>query len=412
VIRADDTVSGLLYAGTETGLYISLDDGGTWQRWQSNLPIVPIYDLKIKNDDLVLATHGRSFWILDDLMPLRQLAQAEGDIQLYTPRTTVRVVPDIFAGWFGGEGKSYGMGLGKEAITVAKKNETGVLERDFLDSGAGAPEGAIVYYCLSEKMAEDTALTLAFLDGDGNLIREFSPKPTNYDKLDEKEQSLDPGPWIATDAGIHRFVWNMRYAGSKRIAGEKTAGAAYNGPLIVPGNYQVRLTVGDESQETAFEVISDPRVDTSQADLEKQRDLLMQIHDKISDAHTGVLQLRDVREQAQGWSKRLADHQEIVSAVDALLEKLATIEKELIMPGDQSDTFGLNVPFGLNARLASVISIAGSADRAPTKQAEEIAAEYGGEIDGQLAVLQEVMGGDLAELNELIAGLGVAAVVV
>ena len=429
VIRADTEQPGLLYAGTETGLYTSIDDGSSWTRWEGNsstsagerLPVVPIYDLTVKGTDLVIATHGRSFWIMDDLSPLRQLAAANlapnaavSSAKLFAPRKTWRLQPDLFAAWTSSEGKDYSMGLGKAATFVAKKDATGQTVRTMLDAGVSAPMGAIITYNLPGDISADAKVALAFLDGDGNVIREFAPKVAGYDKLSDEEKALADGVWITTDAGINRFVWNLRYAGATRVQGNKMAGEANQGPLIVPGSYQVRLTLSDQTLTESFEVVNDPRSTASQADLAEQLDLLLKIRDKISDAHAGINRLRGVTAQVSSWKTRLdgqGQYAAVTTAAKDFEEKLAAVETELILPGEHTDTFGLNDRVRLNAALSSVISIIGSADAKPTKQARELAGEYSAQIDQQLDILNGLLSDDLESFNEMVYQSSVPAVV-
>ena len=324
VIRADPGCPGVLYVGTETGLYASLDDGAAWRRWRSNLPVTPVYDLEVEGTDLVIATHGRSFWILDDLTPLRQFAalRASGgrgvsyspengfrwslrahhhDIEvgvddtrpddfglLSPPRSAWRLLPGVMDFITAKEGKDYSVGLGKPATFVAARDDSGQVERSFLDAGESAPAGAIVYYYLPEfvpadrtasdpasvrcRLAEERyrekygvdpareptsaaavaavaaedgiSASLAFLDERGNVIREFRPKPAGYDKLSDEDKALDPGPWMPVRAGVNRYVWDLRYPGAKRLRGNKTGEEADRGPLVLPGTYRVRLQCG------------------------------------------------------------------------------------------------------------------------------------------------------------------------
>jgi hypothetical protein len=187
-----------------------------------------------------------------------------------------------------------------------------------------------------------------------------------------------------------------------RVAGNKTAGEVLEGPYALPGNYQVRLSVGDQSYTQSFSIVNDPRVQVSQSDLEAQMALLLQVRDKISDAHGAVNGLRDVREQVEGWRKRLAGQDALVAAADEFLKKLAAVEDALIVPGDQKNTYSLVTRPRLNAALASVISVIASADAKPTQASAELAAEYMGKIDEQVATLEKIFAEDLAALNQAI----------
>jgi hypothetical protein len=408
-------VRGILYAGTELGLYLSLDDGASWRRWQSTLPVAPIYDMQIKGNDLILATHGRGFWIGDNLTLLyqgaAQAAESADGVKLFAPARTWRILPDLFADWMPTEGKIYGVGLGSGATIIARKTETGQLERTFLDAGEGMPRGAVVNYFLPDAPAADIPLTLAILDAEDNVLRTYGRKPADYDTWDDKRKSLEPGPWLPLAAGMNRFVWNLRLPGAVKVAGNKTAGAAAEGPFVLPGRYQVRLSVGDTVLTQGFEVVNDPRVRTPLADLQEQHALLLRIRDKISDAHTAVNRLRRVREQVEAWQTRAAETPEVATAAASLLTKLAAIEDALILPGDQKVTYGLIMRSRLNEALASVIPVVGTADARPTEQAHAIVAHYATQIDAQLAALDGALAADLPALNAAIRAAELAPIV-
>ena len=414
VIRADPNQPGLLYAGTETGLYLSLDDGAHWARWAGNFPVCPVYDMQIKGTDLVIATHGRSAWIMDDLTPLYQ--QARGEVAqaapyLFAPRTTYRILPDLFESWQAPEGRLYNIGMGNCATAVAKRTELGAIEKQHLDAGQGAPRSAIVYYHLPEDVTGDTTVELAFLDGDGNVLRTYGAKPRGYDKLDDKAKSLKPGPWIGTTAGIHRFVWNLREEGAIRLAGNKTGGDLNEGPWALPGAYTVRLTVGSSVQTQRFDVVNDLRVQTPFAHLEEQHTVLLRIRDAVSDGYRAVQTLRTVRDQVQSWQKLLPERADIDSAATAIIAKLAPIEDALVLPGDQKDNYHLVQRPRLNDAIGALVPTIGTADARPTEQAAALVEQYSAAIQAQVALLDEVLQTDVQALNALIAQAGVPAIV-
>jgi photosystem II stability/assembly factor-like uncharacterized protein len=411
VIRCDPEVAGLLYAGTETGLYVSFDDGGQWQRWEGNLPVTPIYDLAVKGSDLVIATHGRSFWIVNDLTPLRTIAAHGGLPMLTPPRPTYRLQPHLFGDWMPEEGRVYD--IASSAVYVARKDDaTGLVERTVLDAGEGAPHGALIYYSLSQDLPGDADIKLEILDGDGNALIAFTPKPADYDSWDDKKKGMQPGPWISRAAGMNRFIWNLRLAGAEKVPGNKTAGEANKGPFVVPGAYQVRLTVNDQSHTEPLEVLPDPRVAVSADDLQRQFDFLKGIVDKISQAHRTVNRLRDLREQVEGWRKRLIGNEAITTLADGVLQKLAAAEDQLIQPGDQKNVYSLTNRPRLNSRLASLLPIAGTADARPTEQAVALAQIYSDQIDEQSSVLEGIISEDVSELNRRIREADVPAVAV
>lgn len=410
VIRADPNRAGLLYVGTETGLYLSTDDGKSWDRWQSNFPVTPVYDLTVKGSDLVIATHGRSFWIVDDLSPLYQMvddAPADG-LRLFQPRDAWRIVPTLFDQWVTTEGKDYWVSLGKAATFEAEVDETGQVRRSFLDAGESGPRGVTVTYLLDDDAADDSgSVTLEFLDSDDELVRRFESEPPGRDQMSDDEKALHSGPWITTKPGVNRFVWDLRYEGATKVLGNKLAGAADRGPLVVPGTYQVRLSVTDPAGKTRtlserFEVHNDPRVEVSQADLEEQLEALLDIRDHISRAHEAVTSIRSIKQQLEHWRSRSDFGDEARSAADALENKLHAIEDSLMVPGEHKDTFGLNEPSRLTEKLASVISIIDAADAKPTENALVVAAKYSEEIDGQLEQLDALLDEELAAFNEMI----------
>ena len=234
--------------------------------------------------------------------------------------------------------------------------------------------------------------------------------PLGYDKLDDAHKGMDPGPWLPLQAGMNTFVWNLRLAGATKVLGNKTAAEASEGPWVLPGRYQVRLTVDGKVQIQPFEVVNDLRVQTPHADLVEQQELLLAMRDKISAVHEAIIRLRSVREQVEGWKKRLGDHAEGLQACDKLLGELAPIEDALYLPGDHKMTYGLIVRPRLNQVLASAIPVVASADAKPTVPMCELVQHYFEQIDEQLAKLEQVLTSGVGELNKAISAAGVAPV--
>jgi photosystem II stability/assembly factor-like uncharacterized protein len=418
VIRADPNREGLLYVGTESGLYVSTDDGASWVRWQSNFPVTPVYDLTIKGSDLVIASHGRSFWIVDDLTPLYQLIDEgpEDAPRLFKPRDAWRILSDLFEQWLTVEGKDYWVSLGKAATFEAEPDETGQARRTYLDAGESAPKGVMVTYLLDEgATGEGVSVALEFVDSDGEVVRRFEPEPPGRADMEEDEKAFFAGPWITVKPGVNRFVWDLRYPGSIRVLGNKLANEANRGPLELPGTYEVRLLITDSSGETqtltqSFEVSNDPRSDAAIEDLEVQLETLRGIHDHISSAYEVVNQIRSMKKQLATWRERSDFTDQAKEAADDLEKKLHGIEDQLMVPGLHKDTFGLNEPARLSEKLASVISVVGSADAKPTRNALEVAAKYSKEIDEQLEKFEQVVENELAVFNDLMAEADIAAV--
>jgi photosystem II stability/assembly factor-like uncharacterized protein len=416
VVRADPQRPGLLYVGTEFGLYVSIDDGADWQKWRSNLPVTPIYDLLIKGDDLILGTHGRGLWVLDDLSALREFAKdAAGKRRiaaphLFAPGITYRVLPDLGAAIDLAEGKGYGLGLASGAIYIAKKDDTGRCSAKVLDAGIGRDRGVLFYYAVPEGLPARAVASLEILDAKGRVLRSYAPKPAGYDALDEKQKSLDIGPWIPVRPGVRRFVWNMRHAGALRVAGNKMTPELAEGPFVLPGSYAARLTLGSETREVAFELAQDPHVGAALADLEKQEKVLLRMRDKVSDAHAAVNRLRDVREQVQLWQKRLGTHADLAQQAETILGVLASIEDKLILPGEQKDNYGLIAHTRLNGAVCEVYSMAISADAKPTRAVQSMFGEYAQAIDDEVKRLSRLIKEDIAAFNEAIAAAALPAI--
>jgi photosystem II stability/assembly factor-like uncharacterized protein len=433
VIREDPNRRGLLYAGTETGIYVSFDDGGNWERLQSNLPVAPIHDLVIKGTDMVVATHGRSFWILDDLTPLHRIADAgkPSGLTLFPPRPTIRFLtyeawwmeskPDqhVHYTWAGPVGAAF----------REKVNPDGTARRMYLDAGQNPPSGALVTYYLPEK--PEGEVTLTFLDMDGKEIKKYSTKkPPKKDEEEEVEPQLAEGmeapagptgameeaareeePVLSKNAGINRFAWHLRHESPKRIPEDKSIQVMFPGPVVIPGRYQVQLKVGDEIRTESFEVVPDPRGTASHEDLEAQFGLLLQVRDKVSEVQDAIIQLRDLKEQASAWEKRLKGRegaQPAVEAAGALKKRLTEIEDVLIQ---RKAGEAVQHPDGLNAMLAVMPWFCDFVDARPTKQTEEVFEILSRRADEQLQRLRDVMSTDLEAFNARIRELGVPAIV-
>jgi photosystem II stability/assembly factor-like uncharacterized protein len=414
VIRADPTRPGLLYAGTETGLYLSFDDGSTWQRFQLNLPIAPIHDLLIKNNDLIAGTHGRSIWVLDDLTPLHQVGDATGATHLFKPRTTVRIGDGV--DWSNDTpGKSYIGAIGGGLI-ISKTPENATV-RKYLDVGQNPPKGAIITYRLDEKPSG--TISLAFSDSQGKVIREFTslePPPAEApekpkDKDDPKAKELK----ISANAGWNRFIWDLRYAPATKIAGKDPAAELIiTGPLVAPGSYKVTLTVGEQRFTETFEVVKPADVPATQADLQAQFDLLIAIHRKIDSTIQSLNNMRDLRGQLDGWSTRaegLPSGKSISAAAKALKERVLQVEKAILLPDVRIGWIGsYNQGVRLLEQLIELPSAISLGDYRPTDQAHEAFAHLAGLINDQLEQFDQVIQSGLPALNSTIAGAGVGAI--
>lgn len=392
VVREDPNRRGMLFAGTETGVYVSFNDGESWQSLQLNLPVVPITDLAIhkREKDLVVATQGRSFWVMDDLPVLYQLADAaKKDAYLFKPEDAYRMP----GGGFGEEG-----GGGP--------------------SGQNPPAGAIIYYHLKSKPAGD--ITLELLDSSGKLIQKFTSKSVDGQTEpasggDEDGFSGGGGRRPPAEAGLNRFVWDLRYPGAIRFPGLIMWSGGTNGPRVVPGIYQAKITVNGESMVQSFEVKKDPRLETTPADFAKQLELLLRIRDKLSETSEAILQIRDARKQIDEITNRLKDQasgKAIADAARSLKTKLTAVEEELYQTKNRSSQDPLNYPIRLNNKLAALTGVTGSADAAPTEQTYAVFDELVARIDVQLKKLEETMRNELPAFNKLVRDQDVPAVIV
>jgi hypothetical protein len=453
VIREDPVRPGLLYVGTETGVAVSWDDGARWHRCPWNLPVAPVYDIAVKDSDLVAATHGRSFWVLDDLTPLRQL-NAEATVEaphLFPPRPTVRPWQNWSVDLFRGPGKGYKnymMALGTGLTFYEDKTPEGERVRTFLDAGENPPGGAIVYYVLGA--GAPGGVSLSFLDDQGAVIRTFATKPEasssgDLGKTPGTGAPAAPTPpaderYVTARPGLNRFVWDLRYPGAEKVPGDVSTEKAITGPLAPPGRYQVRLTVGDRSWTQPFEVRKDPRVPAGQADLDAQFLLWRQIRDTLSETHAGINRLRRVRRQVTEWSQRLREatppdgrpatpaaspvpassaHQEpsgatppgrIAEAAERLLARLAEIEAELVQTSARNSMDSLRWPARLNLRLASLMSVLSSADAAPPRQAQQVYEHLAGLARHELGRLNALIETDVAQFNALVREANLPAI--
>jgi hypothetical protein len=428
VIREDPIRKHLLYVGSETGVFVSIDDGKHWERLQSNLPVVPVYDMVVKDTELVVATHGRSFWILDDLTPLRQLAEevTQSPGHLFEPPATYRRYLQWSARGFRSEtSKNYMIGLGAAATFYEDKLSQGGRTRRYIDAGEGPPAGVVIHYLLKDVPTEE--ITLTILDNQGEEISTFVSSSEECGETTEDRDAdaelLDAGAkrHLSTDQGLNRFVWDMRYPDAKEVTEnltekpENSLDRENSGPLAPPGVYQAKLKVGDRSYTQSFELLKDPRVSATQGDFEAQFRLWCDIRDKISETHEGINLLRRIRQQVEEWKRRAkeannAECAEISEAADALLEKLKAIEIELIQTEPEAETGRLRMPVRLNTKLGDLTSVVSCVDAAPPKQAYDVFEHLSGMVDEQLSKLQSLIEADVAEFNALVNAANLPAV--
>ncbi len=416
MLRADTAREGLLYVGTETGVFVSLDDGGSWERMPGNLPVAPVYDMVIKEGDLVVATHGRAFWILDDLTPLRQAAgldgAKEGGTRLFTPRRTLRLWHSWSVEGMRGDGRNYALASGQLITFRDGKDGSGQNVRRMLDCGENPPLGAIFYYTLPPD-AEEVCLTV--LDAEGEEIRSFGPKPAESEGEEEEDTSAQ---YVTTDAGLNRFIWNLRYEDAEQLPGDPFTDKSVTGALAAPGTYQVRLTVDGESQTESFELYVDPRVGSSQEDLQAQFDLWLEVNAKLSETHRAVKRLRLARKRVKSMAETVADSgvdgetkKAIQERAEQIAAQLGEVEVELVQPEAKVAFDRIRLRAMLNAKLHNLISVIGAADERPPKQAYDVFAHLSELTDEQLDKLDSILGESIADFNAAVQAANVPAVV-
>ncbi len=395
VVREDPNRKGLLFAGTETGLYMSQDDGDNWQQFQLNLPVVPITDLAFhkRENDLVIATQGRSFWVFDDLPVLHQLTDAvrNAEVTLFTPKPAYR-----YAG---------GGGFGRVA-----------------SGGQNPPNGVVVNYLFKNKPQGE--VTLEVLDYAGKLVKKFSSKAAEGPAAaappppadDDEGPRAPAGPVrVAANAGMNRFVWDMRYPDASTFPGMIYWAASSRGPAAVPGSYTVKMTVDGKTFSQPFVIRKDPRTPGTVQDLQKQFDLSVQLRDKITQTNDAVIQIRDVRKQVDDLVARagnLKDAQKVIEAGKKLSKELTEVEQELYQTKNQSNQDPLNYPIKLNNKLAALLGAVQNSDTAPTAQSNHVFEDLATKVNLHLRKLDGLLKTDLMSFNKLVRDTSVPAVIV
>jgi photosystem II stability/assembly factor-like uncharacterized protein len=411
VVRADPVRKGLLYAGTETGLYISYDDGANWARFQLNLPVSPIHDLLVKDDDLIAGTHGRSIWILDDLTPLRQGAEGVSGAKLFAPRRTLRPVTNI--DWSGNApGKDY-IGTTGGAYITTKTPEGGV-KRRYLDAGANPPAGAIITYHLDAAPGEP--ITLVISDAAGAEVRKFQSRPTPAEDGSKPAPDAPKGPFIPANAGYNRFVWDLRHDKLTKFEGsDPPAEVELAGPRVAPGSYTITLTVGEQSYKEKLDVIKDPVIETSNEELQEQYALAVRIYRKLDETVKSVNRMRDLRGQLAGWAKRaknMTGGEGVQEAATALRDKVLEIEKRIIIPDLRSGwADNLNNGVRLFEKLAALTAVVELGDYRPTDVSYTVFEHLASQIDNHIAAFNQLVEAELPALNKKVSESGWGALV-
>jgi len=369
VVREDPDYKGLLYAGTEFGMYISFDDGSHWQQFQLNLPKTPVTDLAVYQKDLVVATQGRSFWILDDITPLHQVRDVDAEVTalLYTPKPAIRT-----------QMRGFRSGNAPESV----------------------PNGTVIFFYFKEKPEEEVKLEI--LTSNSVLVRSFSSKAEEReDKLEVKE-------------GMNRFVWDFKYPKPEVMPGSIMSLSRIDGTKVSTGSYQVRVTSGEWSETKAFQVSKDPRWDASQADLDSQFELGMEVGEKLTETHQAIKKIRSIREQITEISDRAVKSghdKKIDDAKKKLDEKITAIEDELIQTKNEAGQDPINYPPKLDNQFAYLHGKVNSQDAKPTDGCYERFEDLKKKLDLHLKALNKIVDKDLVDFSKMLEKEGVSRII-
>ncbi len=373
VIREDKKVKGLLYAGSERGFYLSVDGGNSFSKFQLNLPVVPVTDLTIRDNDLVAATAGRSFWILDDLGAIQQTkGVVDASLKIFTPKPTYRLSSVTIPEYFG----------------------------DIPGLGRNPANGVLLDYYLKEK-ADTAKVTLDILDMSGKVIRSYTNK---------KDESFKPYPGgppakhtIPTEAGLNRFAWDFRTEALSGVPGVYVYGD-YQGYRVAPGKYKARITHQGAVSETELEIISDPKVTATPAEWAAQQEFLKQAGDQFEELHKSVNKMRQVKKQIETYNESLkdnADAKEIVNTGKELIKKIEKWEGNLIEPRSKNFQDVINFPNKLNSEFLQLRGVADTHDPRLTKGAQDRARDVQADWVKYKQQMQILINSDIQQYNKL-----------
>ncbi|MDA0994168.1 MAG: glycosyl hydrolase [Proteobacteria bacterium] len=387
VVRADPDRRGLLYAGTEKAIYYSLDDGNSWKSLQLNLPLSPITDLSIKNRDLIAATQGRGYWILDDLSVLHQADSTteRAMLHLYEPRPAYR-------------------------LTAGDRAD------EPNNAGTNPPIGVVIHYSLGEDLAPETEISLKVFEARGTEpIWIWTRKPPPSEEEESERDPDDPPETRLLESlqGLNRFVWDLRYPGMERFDKLIMWADMREGPRAVPGTYLAELTVGDVTRNVNFDVLADPRSSSSAADYRAQFDFVMSSRELLSTTHAEIRKVRQLRSQLEALMIRLEKEApdsrvtELLTEIGALIDTINPIEEALYQTQNESRQDPLNYPIRLNNKLTSLMKTVDVGDARPTVGAIAVRDELGKAIQSELAQLEAVWTEHVPALNSEIQSMGI-----
>ncbi len=377
VVREDRAKRGVLYAGTQHGVYVSHDDGDLWQPLSLNLPDVPIADLVVEANSLAIATHGRGFYVLDDIAAIREARAIPSatDAYLFKPADAIRGA--------GGASISYLLKKPAQKLTIDILDARGQVVQSIAGAVAGAGRGR------GGEAGPGTA----------------PATPTGEPAAGAEEEGGGPGrggrggpPTTSMAAGLNQTVWNLEYPGPATFPGMVLWGATTSGPAALPGTYQVRLTVDGQAQTLPLIVKRHPLRSATDADHKEQFDLAIQIRDKASEANNAVIQIRSLKQQVKDRLSKSADTQ-LAAAADKLTKSLSAVEEDIYQVRNQSGQDPLNFPIKINNRIASLLRVVNAGDGKPIASAYPIFKDLTAELKVQTDRLREVIVSDLFSFN-------------
>ena len=375
VIRSDKVVEGLLYAGTEWGMFISFDDGKSWSSFQLNLPITSIRDLQVKENDLIAATHGRSFWMIDDLTPLHQLNQEMINKNSYLFK------PD----------KSYRMhqsgGWGRVNTKLVGENH---------------PNGVIINYYI-KNLKENDKVRIDILDSENKIIQSYSNK--NLDDIENNDskpvlsnsQDIDYAltgmniKSLKVKSGGNRLIWDMRYPGFTSFDGMVLYSSPNVGPKAIPGNYKVKMYYNDDIINQDFTIVKDPRISNTLDDYEEQFNFLIDVRNQVSRANQAIIDIREGRENLNFIKKQVNENDQLIDLINEFDKKISVIENNIHMTKNKSRQDPLNYGIRINNRLAFLMADSQRGDYPPTDQSQDFFKEIKKELDNELINLNKIL---------------------
>ena len=383
MIREDPEIPGLLYAGTESGVYFSSDDGANWNPLKLNLPTVSITDMAVKEDELIVSTNGRSFWILENLNLIRQLSSKNPSAEnmLFKPTDKYRVsISPLNKKSVGAPGKVYMLSLGSQATFYNDKDELGNPYLRMIDSGQNPEPGIVINYFLNSKSTSE--IKISFSNDKNKIIKTFSSNTEEKNDNEEIKPTKNPG--------MNKFIWNMRYPDAKKIDGlGSSSNNGVTGPGAAPGKYLVNLEVDGKLMSQEFEIKIDPRSKSTAAELKKQHSFLMEIRDQLSKCHETIQKSYSVKKQIAEWNNKFTKSKQFKILSESTLTKLTTQENILINPDlhPEGELDRINLESRLCNKLAELVSVPSFGNYQPTDQSYDV---FSGLVEKTDVVIKEI----------------------